>query len=161
MSIAAPLILYGGLAVLALAATARDDDLRWIGLWLLGGFIISNALFFYGVPPLRRAGPYTAIEIMVAVAASCAVVRARVWMILILGCNLLSIAANIALLLNNPPTRQQVYAWNVATNAAFAAECLLAIGAGGGYGYFAGLFAHRIRLRRHSPTAGVAREKPE
>jgi hypothetical protein len=141
-------LFYGGLAILALLATWRDDDLRWIGGWLVTGCAISNALFYVHVPPISRTGPYTFLEMMVAVAAACSLTRHPRWPIAILVCNLLSIAANIGLVVNNPPTRGQVYLWGLTTNLLFASECLLVIGAGGGYGRIADFLRGGFHLRR-------------
>lgn len=153
--------IYGSLAALALWATCRDEYLRWIGFWLVGGFVLSNILFFSGVSASQRIGPYTAIEIMVAVSATWAAAARTRWLIAIIVFNLLSIAANIGLAANFPPTPRQIYLWELTTNMCFAAECLFAFGIGTAHGLRTGHFNSWVRLRRHPAQPDAARQGPE
>lgn len=153
-----PLLLYGALAALALWATWRDIDLRWVGLWLAGGFISSNVLFF-SVPIFARVGPYTFIEVLVAVAAMGAWLEHRYRALAVLvAVNLVSIGFNVVFALNDPPSRWQIYLWEVSTNLCFATECLLAIGVGIAHGYRTGRFSRRLHLRRHDAQPDIVRE---
>lgn len=150
-------LLYGILAALAFWATCRDEYLRWIGLWLVAGWGFSNMLDFSRYPVPGRVGPYTAIEIMVAVAASWALIARSRWLIGILVFNLISIAANIGLALNYPPTDYQIYLWKSATNLCFAAECLFAVGIGVGHGFRTGRFRRWFFLRREPAETSAAK----
>lgn len=150
--------IYASLAVLALWATCRDYYLRWLGLWLVGGWLLSNALFFGHVPPSDRVGPYTAIEIMVAVAATWAMPERSYWLIAILCFNLVSIAANIALAINFPPEWRQIYWWDVTTNMCFVGECLFAFGIGVAHGFRTGLFRRWFLVGGAAASSGLDAE---
>ena len=146
--------LFGICAILAFAATCLDRDTRWLGAWLLLGFIISNLLYFGGVPPLDRVGPYTLIEIMVAFGALFALVKQLSWaLVMIIFLNLISIGANIALALQIVPDGRQIYAWNLTTNLCFAGECALATWVGLSNGFRVGRFDRWLRPRRDVVSA--------
>lgn len=151
-------LIYGVLAAAAFWATCRDEYLRWLGLWLLGGWILSNILYFGHVPAADRVGPYTATEIMVAVAAAWAMAERTKWLTAILAFNLVSIAANIGLALNYPPDQRQIYLWAVTTNLCFAGECLFAFGIGVGHGFGTGRFRRWFYIRSDAPASGASRE---
>lgn len=151
------LALYGSLAALALWATWRDFYLRPLGLVLAAGFLLSNSLYFASITAVERAGPYSGIEVLVAAAAFYALaVRSR-WLILVLAFNLLSIASNIGIAVNNSPDQQQIFAWIVTTNICFAAECVVTTGVGIAHGYRTGRFHRRIPVRRWANSLGLAR----
>jgi hypothetical protein len=123
-------LIYGALAVLALWACGRDRDLQGIGACLVFGWAFSN-LLDWSFPATAKPGPYTFIEILVALFAYLAWENRQERRILLVMCvNIVSICANIALALNNPPDRQQIYAHALTTNLCFAAECLLVTWAG-------------------------------
>lgn len=155
-------LVYGLLAWLAFWACLRDRDLFWIGLWLLGGWGISNLLDWYA-PASVAPGPYTLIEIMVLTAAYCAWVEHRpryVWpLIAIAICNTASIVANVAFAMNYPPTGRQIYLWEWTTNMTFGAECLLAFGVGVADRVRTGRLARWPRLRRDRAEPDAARRE--
>lgn len=153
------ILFYGALAGVALWATCRDLDLGWVGVWLFLGFIGSNVMF--ATMPVRDLpGPYTFIEVMVAVAAVAAwtCLRYRA-LIAVVAVDLISIGFNVVYALNRPPTPYQDWFWVVATNACFATECLIVAGLGIAHGYRTGRFTRRLRRRRHVASSGVARER--
>lgn len=152
-------LFYGSLALLALWATWRDFDLLWIGLWLFIGFVASN-IMFATMPVHDLPGPYTFIETMVATAVVSAWASHRSpAMIAIVAVNLVSIGFNVAYALNRPPTAYQDYLWVAATNACFAAECLIVIGVGIAHGYRTGRFTRRLRLRRGAAAPAASRKR--
>lgn len=156
------LLLYGSLAVLAVWATWRDYDLMTVALCLLFGFVVSNYLFFTA-PPTDRPGPFSLIEMLVAVAAFLAWREHRYRALLVLvGFNIVSIIANIAYAWQGPnPEWRQTHLFEVVTNLCFAAECLLVTWAGVQHGYRTGRFRRRLDLRRGTVPADAAREGPE
>lgn len=152
-----PFVFYGLLALAALLATRYDGELRLIGVWLVIGWAISNLLDWYA-PPTLRPGPYTLIEMMVALAAYCAWgVHGYRALVLIVIVNIASICANVAFALNFPPSPQQIYLFAVTTNATFALECVLAAGVGIAHGRRTGHFLHWPRLRRAVAQPHVGR----
>lgn len=153
------ILFYGALALLALWATWRDFDLFWVGIWLFLGFVASNVMF--ATMPVRDLpGPYTFIECLVAVAATTAWLHHRYrGLIALVSVNLLSIGFNVAYALNRPPTPYQDWLWVVATNACFAAECLIVAGVGIAHGYRTGRFARRLRLRGGAAAPASQRER--
>lgn len=153
------ILFYGSLAALALFATWRDIDMFWVGLWLALGFVASN-IMFASMVVRDLPGPYTFIEVMVAVAAVAAWTSHRYrGLIALVAVNLTSIGFNVVYALNRPPTPYQDYLWVVATNACFAAECLIVAGVGIAHGYRTGRFSRRLRLRRGTASPSVARER--
>jgi len=154
------LLLYGGLAFMAVLATIRDEDLRWIGLWLLAGFALSNFLHAR-VNVTDLPGPYSLIEFMVLVAVGVAWDNHRkYWALLVLaGINILSICINIGFGTTFPPSKQQIYLFELTTNICFAAECLLAIGVGLADGLRNGRFAPLSRFWERAVAPHVARAK--
>lgn len=160
MSVFLPLLFYGSLALFAMWATWRDFHLRWVGAWLVAGFVLSNALFFT-VPIEHRVGPYSFIEVMVAVTTMSAWTEHRYRaLIALVAFNLASIGANIAFAVYFPPSRQQIFLWEVTTNICFAAECLIAAGVGIAHGYRTGRFSRRLFPRRRDAQPDAVREGP-
>lgn len=151
---------YGSLAGLACWATWRDFDLRWIGMWLVAGFVISNALFF--LAPLSWRPPvYSVVEFMVLLSASIALAegkRPKLALVLLGGVTVVSIASNVAFAFENGYTLRQINRWEVTTNLCFAAECLLATWAGIADGYRTGRFARLPRPWRRGVAPDAARE---
>lgn len=156
------LAFYGALAALAVWATWSDD------MWLLGaalmlGFIVSNVVWF-AAPVSWRPGPYSSIEVLIAAAAFGALDKAGgctrrfAGLVMILGVNIVSICANVALVFNTPPNMRQVWLHEVTTNVCFAVECLLAVGVGVAHGYRTGRFHWRPHLRRQA-AATLAQPK--
>jgi hypothetical protein len=165
-------LAYGVLAGIALWATwpckeparpweIEDFALLWIGLWLVIGWAISNALDWYA-PEHWAPGPYTFIEVMVAFSAAKAWAEHRYpALIALVAITLLSIGFNAIYASHHPPSDWQTYLWKTATNACFAAECLIAIRVGVSHGYRIGRFSRRLHLRRPSPQPDVARKDGE
>lgn len=153
------LVFYGTLAVLAVWATWTDEDLRWTGLWLAAGFVLSNILYF-AAPVTARPGPYTLIEILIAIAAYCAWgVTGYKLLIVLVAFNLISIGINVGFAATGEePTRYQIYVFVVGTNICFVIECLLALSVGIAHGYRTGRFHRRLPLRWRAPQQNVARE---
>ena len=153
------ILFYGSLALFAVWATWRSFDLMWVSAWLFLGFLGSNVMF--ATMEVRdMPGPYTFIEVMVAVAAVTAWAPLRYrGLIALVSVNLLSIGFNAAYALNRPPTPYQDYLWVVATNACFAAECLIVAGVGIAHGYRTGRFTRRLRLRRRAAQPNVATQR--
>lgn len=150
------LVFYGALAALAVWATWKDEDLRWIGWMLAAGFCLTNILHFTA-PIAAQPGPFTVIEMLVALAAYCA------WgalgyrpLIALVAVNLASICLNIAFAAAGEPSVYQTYVFVVGTNICFAVECFLALGVGIAHGYYTGRF--RFRFRRRPAQPNVARE---
>lgn len=156
-------IIYGALAITAFWATWRDEDLRWIGVWLVGGWALSNMVAELA-PVTYRPGPYTLIEMMVATAAYCAWGIHRkhryAWaLVAIVIFNTASIALNIAFAWSFPPEWRQIHVFEVGTNLCFAAECLLATGVGVADGYRTGRFHWRPLFRRSIAQPDAARQR--
>lgn len=125
----------------AIWSTWADEDLRWIGVWLAISFAASNwmhAKMHVTVLP----GPYSMIEVMILLAAGVAWdSHRRYWGLLVLGSiNILSICICIAFAAQMPINHRHVFVFEVTTNLCFAAECLLAIGAGIANEYRTGRF---------------------
>lgn len=154
-------MLYGSLAALALWATWRDHDLYWIGVWLAVGWAVSNMLFAT-LPPQARPGPYTVIEVLVALSAyfAWAEHRHRALVVLV-GVNVLSIMANVAFASTISPVPRQIWLYEVTTNMCFAAECLLAAGVGIAHGRRAGRFDSWVGAGRRALEPHVARQRRE
>lgn len=141
------LAFYGSLAALALWATWRESDLRWIGLALGFSYAASNAIWFFGEIG-NRAGVYTMCEIFIALAAYMAWEEHRYRMLAVLGAiSAVSIAANIAFAWHDTPTSAQVYMHEVVTNICFALECIVTTGIGVWHGVGAGRFHRWIGAR--------------
>lgn len=155
-------MIYGAQAVVALWSCGRNTDLRWIGLWLMLGWLFSNVLQ-WALPAAAKPGPYTFLEIMVALAAYLAWEAHHDRRLLAILCvNIISISANIALALNNPPDQQQIYAHALTTNLCFAAECLLVTWVGVADGYRIGRFHWRPFNRRvYAQSSIIGKATPE
>ena len=154
------MLFYGGLAAIALWATWRDFDLRWVGLWLVAGYVITNVMYFT-VTVETMVGPYTFIEVMVAIAAMSAWTEHRYSaLVLLVAINLASIGANVAFAANFPPNVRQIFLWELTTNICFAAECLIAAGVGVSHGYRTGRFTRRLRPGGNHAQPDAARESP-
>lgn len=153
-----PFVLYGLLALAALVVMRHDSELRWIGAWLVIGWAVSNLIAWYA-PVTFRPGPYTMIEMMVALAAylSWGEHRYRA-LLLIVVVNAASICANFAFAYNFPPSPQQIWLFEATTNTTFALECALAIGVGVAHGRRAGHFVRWPRLRWRAAQPDVARK---
>jgi len=151
------LVLFGLLAFVAVLATWCDEDLRWIGLWLFGGFALSNILHAH-MRVSDLTGPYSLIEFMVLVAVSVAWASHRsYWPLLLLGAvNILSICINVAFAVNYSESARQIYLFELTTNMCFVAECMLATGVGLVHGHGIGRFARLSRLRRRSVAADAS-----
>jgi hypothetical protein len=151
------LVFYGALAALAVWATWKDEDLRWIGWMLAAGYVVTNILYFT-VPITAHSGPYTLIEVLVALAAYCA------WgatgyrlLIALVAVNLASIGITVNFAAAGAdPSRYQIFVFVVGTNICFAVECFLTLGVGIAHGYRTGRF--RLRFRRRPPQPNAARE---
>lgn len=124
-------------ACLAVAMTWRDRDLQLVGLTLLGGWLLSNAAVWFGMPVDQRPAAYTVIEIAVALMAYIALSggKSRVLSGLI-AVNAASIAANIAFSaapfydIPSGKSSAALIKWQIVTNICFAMECLFASIAG-------------------------------
>lgn len=152
-------ILYGTLAALALLVTWHDPDLRWVGLWLVGGWALSNVLDWYATIELQVAG-YTFIEVMVALAVLIAMRQHRSWTLpAIVACNIVSIGVNAAFALLYYGSKRQIFYWEGTTNLIFAAECFLAFGVGLAHGIRTGRFDRWLHLCRRAVSAGLVRHR--
>lgn len=154
-----PLVpVYAAFATGAVWATWADDDLRWVGVWLLTSFAASNWLHAE-MHVSSLPGPYAMIEVMILLAAAVAWdSHRRYWgLVLLGGINILSICASIAFAAEKPILPRHVFVFELTTNLAFAAECLLAIGAGIADGYRTGRFNRLPFGGRRSVAAHVAR----
>lgn len=157
------LVFFGLLAILAAWSTWHDEDLRWVGLWLLGGFGFSNILHA-NFPVTALPGPYSLIEIMVLLAAAIAWDLRRYWPLLVIGgVNVLSICFNIAFAAHSSPGVRQIFLFELTTNLCFTAECLLAIGTGIYDGLRSGRLAglSLVRRRNLAPHVAGTAEKAE
>jgi NADH:ubiquinone oxidoreductase subunit K len=151
------LVFFGLLAGLAVFATWRDSDLRPIGLALAAGFAVSNALHFLA-PVVARPGPYTMIEMTIALFAYCAWgVHGGRKLIALVCVNLISVAFNINFALEGfEPSSSAAYIFVLGTNLCFVVECLLALSVGIAHG--ACRFRWRLPVRRPSAQRHAARE---
>jgi hypothetical protein len=153
-------LIYGALAVLALWSSGHDRDLRAIGICLVLGWAFSNILD-WSFPATDKPGPYTFIELIVALFAYLAwEVRQQRSILLILCVNIVSICSNIALALNNLPDARHIYVHALTTNLCFAAECGLVMWIGVADGYRIGRFHWRPFNRRASAQPGVSGKAP-
>lgn len=153
---------YGSLALGALWATRHDQDLIWVGGWLVAGWAMSNFIWALG-DPSAKPGPYSLIEAMVALAAVVAFDRHRYRALLIIvSLNILSICANLAFASIIKADERQVFLHAVTTNLIFAAECLLAIGIGVAHGHRIGRFdwVPGVRRRLVGALARSGDQKP-
>lgn len=145
------------LAALAVWATWWDEDLRWVGGWLALGNIMSHGLYF-AAPVTAWPGPYTLIEMLVALAAYCAwgATGYRALTVLV-AFNLASIGVNLNFALaGEAPSAREVYIFVLLTNICFTVECLLALGVGIAHGFSRGRF--RLPRRRRNPQPNAARK---
>jgi hypothetical protein len=155
-----PLLLYGGMASLALWATWRDRCLFWVAFWIGVSFVVSNSLWWAGVPASDRPGIYTMLEVLISVAAVCAWERKQRYVLVAVVCAAaLSVCANIAFASISVPTLRHIHAWEWTTNLCFAAECLLTSWGGISYGYESGRFvrwpfANRSHIVANAHTKG-------
>lgn len=152
------LIFYGILAACAMWATWRDDDLRWIGLWLAAGWALSN-IVFATLPPVARPGPFSFVEMMVALAAYLAFAEHKYRALIgIVALNVASISANIAFAAINDPVWRQIHLYEVTVNLCFAAQCLVTFGVGVAHGRRTGRFHRWPLVRRGVAQPDAARE---
>lgn len=149
---------YGVLACVAMWATWRNFELFWVGFWLVFGWAASNLLFAYA-PVEARPGPYTVIEMMVALAAFCAFAEHRYKALIgVVMFNVASIAINVAFATLSDPDQRQIYLYEVTTNLCWAGQCLLAAGVGVAHGRRTGRFPHWPLVRRDAAQPDAARE---
>jgi hypothetical protein len=124
------LAFYGGLAGLALVATWRTHELRWLGAALVLGYLLSNAAHFY-LPFEERPALFTVIEIGISLAAfigrSLGAPRGTV---LVISISALSVTANIAISLYSEPSHSQINVWEGITNLCYIGECLVTASTG-------------------------------
>jgi hypothetical protein len=144
---------YGALAGVALWATWHDIHLRTIGAVLIIDWLISNAAWFSG-DSQTRAGVYTMLEILVSASAYiafafCKSAVTRWTLIGVVTVSVFSCGCNIVFASIIAPVPFQKYIYDVATNLCFAAECLLATGAGIHDGLGIGRLDHWLPRRRH------------
>ena len=152
----APILLYGGLAFLALWATWRDRCLFWVAFWIGVSFIVSNMLWAISVPATDRPGIYTMLEVLISVATLCAWERKQHRILVALvSVSALSVCANIVFASIVDPTWRHIHVWEWTTNLCFAAECLLASWGGISYGYESGRFVHRPFANRSHAAANA------
>lgn len=156
--------LYGTLGTAAFLACLWERNLRWVGAWLLVGFAVSNLLDWYAPLAYQIAG-YTAIEMLIAVAAICATTTftPKAPLLGIVALNLLSIGVNGIFALNsinNLHDQQQKLAWEVTTNIIFAMECAVAIGVGSAHVVRTGVLHRGLRLCRAYVSARIGRTWP-
>ncbi len=153
------LAFYGALTALAVWATWKDEDLRWIGWMLAAGFFVSNILFFTA-PVMAWPGPYTTIETLVALATYCAwrLLGYRLLIVLVaFNLTSLGITVNFAAA-GLDPSRYEIMVFVVGTNICFTVECLLTLGVGIAHGYRTGRFHRGLSLRWRASQSNAARE---
>lgn len=154
-----PLVpVYATFTAGALWATWPDDDLRWVGVWLLVSFAAANWMHA-NMAVTDLAGPYSLIEFMILLAAGVAWDNhRRYWgLVLLGGINLLSICVCIAFATEKPATPRHIFVFELTTNLCFAAECLLAMVAGIADGYRTGRFDCMLFGGRRPVAPHVAR----
>lgn len=153
------LIFYGTLASLALWATWKDEDLRWIGGWLVAGFCLSNVLFFT-VPIVTWPGPYTMIEMLVALTAYCAwATLGYRLLILLVTFNLISLGVTINFATAGfNPSRYEIMVFVIGTNICFTVECFITLSVGIAHGYRTGRFRRWLPFRWSTSKPNVTRE---
>lgn len=132
-----PLIpVYATFAALALWGTWADDDLRWVGLFLVVSFLTSNWMHAQ-MAVTSLPGPYSMLEVMVLLATAIAWgIHRNYWsLVLLAGINVFSICCCVAFAAYFPTGPRQIFLFELTTNLCFAAECLLAAGTGIVHGY--------------------------
>lgn len=154
-----PLVpIFAAFTTLAVWSTWVDDDLRWVGVWLLVSYGAANwmhaEMHVSGLP-----GPYAMIEVMILLATAVAWdSHRRYWGLVVLGgLNILSICVCIAFAAEKPIVPRHIFVFELTTNICFAAECLLAIGAGIADGYRTGRFNRLPFGGRRTVATNVAR----
>jgi hypothetical protein len=155
----APLLLYGGLASLAVWATWHDRCLFWVGFWIAGSFLTSNALWWFGIPATDRPGIYSMLEVLISVATVCAWDdKQRRILLFLVGMSAVSVCANIVFASIAHPTWRHIHVWEWTTNLCFTAECLLASWGGISHGYESGRFVYwPLGNRAHSAANAHAK----
>lgn len=144
------LSFYGSLAIVALWASWRDDDLRWVGLAICFSFIASNLTWFF-MATVTRPGVYTMCEIFISLTTYMAWHELRYKILIaIVMVSALSICANVALSLQLQPVWTQIHTHEMITNVCFVLECLLTFGAGVMHGVRTGRFNLRLGLRNRT-----------
>jgi hypothetical protein len=157
----AALLGYGLLTMLTIWASARDNDLRWVGAALGASFALSNVTWFLG-NVTARPGLYTMLEMFVALAAYLAWdIRREKALVLVVVASTMSICANIALAIISEPSNRQLRIHETVTNICFAAECLLVLYAGVADGYRTGRFPSRLVGGGNRAEQDAAREAGE
>lgn len=152
----AAIAFYGALTALAVWATWKEPNLCWLGCSLAFGFGFSNFLYFT-TPIEIRPGPYTFIEVIVAVCAYLALESLRYQVLIyVIVVNIISTGINIYFAsLGAEPSKWHCHAFGLGTNICFAAECLLATSAGVKHGYSTGRFDRRFYLPKLSTKSSV------
>lgn len=159
MILALSFSFYGALTALAVWATWKDEDLRWIGWMLAAGFCLSNILFF-SVPIIAWPGPYTMIEVLIALTAYCAWGATGYRLLIVLvAFNLASLGITVNFAAAGfEPTGQDITVFVVGTNLCFTVECLLALSVGIAHGYRTGRFRRWFLPGRRAAQPNAARE---
>lgn len=151
------LIFYGVLVALAMWATAREENLRWIAAAIAASYAVSNMLWFLGTVP-QRPGIYSMLEMFIIISAWLAYeIRRERALIFLVTVSALSICANIGLAAIEHPNNGQVRMHEILTNICFMIECLIVISLGVRDGVRTGRFGRLSRWRRGHPAPDVAR----
>ena len=155
------LVFYGSLTALAVWATWRDENLRWIGVALLTSWAASNFTWFL-LSVVSRPAIYTMTEMFVMVSAYMAWEMRRPGpksdqlLLALIAVSTLSTMANVALARVGKPTFAQIHLHELATNICFALECLIVAGVGVADGYRTGRFARWGSARRSAAQPDAA-----
>lgn len=143
----AALVFYGALVSLAMWASARDEDLRWVGASIGASYGVSNIIWFFGTVPQRPA-IYSMLELFIILSTFFAwEMRKERLLFALVFVSALSICANIALAAIEHPVPGQVRMHEVITNLCFVFECMLLFAVGVRDGIRTGRFSAWPRLR--------------
>lgn len=152
----AALACYGALIAVTLWASARNEDLRWVGASLGASYGVSNIIWFVG-EVTQRPGIYSMLELFIIIATYLAwEVRRERMLIALVFISALSICANIALAAIEHPNPGQVRMHEILTNLCFTIECLLLFAVGVRDGIRTGRFDRWPRLRHARVAHDVA-----
>lgn len=157
----AALVFYGALIAITIWASARNEDLRWVGASLGASYGVSNVIWFLGTP-VQRPGIYSMLELFIIIATYLAweVRRERLLIVLVIT-STLSICANIGLAAIAHPHPGQVRVHEVLTNIFFMIECLLLTTVGVRDGIRTGRFDRWPSLRRSRAAPDAAAHRAE
>jgi hypothetical protein len=119
--------LFAACAIGATYAARRDDDLRMVGGMLILNLLLSNLVVAMTRDPQARAGVFTMVEILVAVAAYLAYAMGAPHraLIAVVSLCLISISSTVAYALIHAPSRETINLWHLVTNGCFVLNCLL------------------------------------